>query len=162
MEITQSQRAKMLYAIGGRLDGQGTRNYYCAGALDPEWEILAAYGLAVRGDRGKEFGGFCYHVTTAGYDALRAQIERGEIDSVGWLRSNAKLLRSHGGSIADSLETCAREMEEMQKALMEIAVLKLRDEITADDLGIADYGAGYEMLVEKARRVVGGQAASNG
>lgn len=165
MNITQSQRDKMLHAIGGRLDGPGTRNYYCAGNVDPEWEILVEAGLAVLRDRGEEFGGIYYHLTERGYEALRDKDWQIKIDSVRWLRSNAELYRRRGGpslTIAENMEACAKKMEEMQKALMEMAMLKLRDEMTAEDLTIVDYGAGYEMLVEKARRVVGVQAGGNG
>lgn len=157
MELTQSQRDKMMHALGGRVDGHGHRNYYCSGGADPEWDALVEGGLAVRTDRGPELGGICYHVTASGYDALRARTTIA-FDSVRWLRSNAELWRRRGGpssAVADCMEECAKKMEWQQKVLREMAILKLPDEMTAADLAEVDYEAGYEMLVEKARRVVG-------
>lgn len=157
MEITNAQRDKMLHAVGGVLDGGGHRNYYCAGEPDPDWEELVEAGLAARRDRGPELGGICYHVTVNGCNALRNYVRVVPVDRVRWLRSNAGIYRRRGGpssTIADNLEACAQEMEEMREVLKAMAALKLTTEMSKSQL-FFDHGARYDMLVEKAREVVG-------
>ena len=157
MEITNAQRNKMLHAVGGVLDGPGHRNYYSAGEPDPDWEALVEGGLAVRRDRGPELGGLCYHVTVHGYNALRNGVRVVPADRVRWLRSNAQIYRRRGGpsaTIAENLEACAREMEEMRAALQAMATLKLTTEMPKSHL-FFDHGVRYDMLVNKARDLVG-------
>ena len=93
------------------------------------------------------------------------QSRRDAFDSVRWLRSNAELYRRRGGpslTIAENLEACAKKMEEMQEALLEMAAQKVTGEMDEEDQDFADFEAGYDMLVEKARRVVGAQGGGNG
>lgn len=157
MEITSAQRDKMLHAVGGVLDRGGHRNYYCAGEPDPDWEELVEAGLAVRKDRGPELGGLCYHVLSTGYNVLRELAKQVKVDRVRWLRNNAQAYRRRGGpsqAMADNLEACAKEMEEMRGVLKAMAALKLTTEMSKSQL-FFDHGARYDMLVEKAREVVG-------
>lgn len=158
MEITNAQRDKMLHAVGGVLDGCGHRNYYCAGEPDPDWEALVEGGLAVRQDRGPELGGICYHVVSTGYNVLRELAKQVKVDRARWLRNNAQAYRRRGGpsqAMADNLEACAKEMEEMREALREIASQKLRWEMDADHLELADFEGAYDAMIDRAREVVG-------
>jgi hypothetical protein len=165
MEITNAQRDKMLHAVGGVLDGSGHRNYYCSGEPDPDWEALVEAGHVFRNDRGPELGGIYYHLLATGYDVLRAQAKRVQVDRVRWLRSNAEIYARRGGpsaTIAEHMKACAREMEEMREVLREMARQKGRDEMSDDELGYADFEGAYEAFIEKARAVVGVQAGGNG
>jgi hypothetical protein len=79
-------------------------------------------------------------------------------DRVHWLINNAIIFRRRGGpslAIADNLEACAKEMEEMRSALRAMAALKLTTEMPEANRIHFDHGYRFNMLVEKAREIVG-------
>jgi hypothetical protein len=82
-----------------------------------------------------------------------------KFDSVRWLRNIAEVQSHRAGAgsamLRENMLKCADEIERLREALREIAAQKLRWEMDADHLELADFEGAYDAMIDRAREVVG-------
>ena len=70
IRITPKQLKNIRHALGGKIEKDTYRNYYCTSEECESWNELVEIGFATRRDRETEDGFFYYHATEKAIEAL--------------------------------------------------------------------------------------------